>query len=557
MMRSILLSAALISTVFAGSVAAQDTLLGKNAGDWAQQLANSNDANQRRNAAFVLGKMGPRAVPVLPAMKTALKGEKDARIRDTLLFALGEICRPTGFGPDAELESLFIAALQDEDPLVRRSASYALGCLAGTAGGSRAALEKAFDSPKNLDRPEVRQNIVWALGRLAGRMEKQGTAVLPTLSKGLRDNDDLVMRDAASALLQVSDAHAVHRLVKELYPLCQNRNSEVRRAALTVLVQVVDPSDKDALPALKWAMEDKDLENKRNAALIMTNIGGPETAIALPVLLEAARNGDTELRRLAVMGIRKIGPSARAAVEELTERLRQDKDDEVRRNAALALGGIGESSAPAVPFLMEKIRDPDENVMTRMECANALQNIGPVPAAAKIVPDLLKVLVNEQQHIRVRERVMWSLRAHHNNLQNLEGPLEAFQQVIRQPVNGSNKMLRYDCAYLLGMDWHDKAPDSALDVLNDFLRDRSILLFEKVTTGVGVTGVEIAQGKATVKENFQGDGRTMATDALAMIGPARYGRHLAIMEQLRILATDKTVGQPLREKAEKLLKAVR
>ena len=118
--------------------------------------------------------------------------------------------------------------------------------------------------------PMVEQNAAWALGQI-------GDTGLPSLRNALRDGDTFVKRDAASALLQMKDADKVHDLLKDILPLCRDTNSEVRRAALNVLVRIVDTGDQEAIPPLKWALDDRDIENKRNAALALSNIGGEET----------------------------------------------------------------------------------------------------------------------------------------------------------------------------------------------------------------------------------------------------------------------------------------
>ena len=52
----------------------------------------------------------------------------------------------------------------------------------------------------------------------------------------------------------------------------------------------------------------------------------------------------------------------------------------------------------------------------RAECATALQRIGPVPGSVPVVPELLGVLSSTKHDVKVRERVMWALRVHGENL---------------------------------------------------------------------------------------------------------------------------------------------
>jgi hypothetical protein len=346
----------------------------------------------------------------------------------------------------------------------------------------------------------------------------------------------------------------VRELLKNLLPLCRDTNSEVRRAALNVLVRIVDPTDQHAIPSLLVAMEDRDIDNRRNAALALSNIGGEETGKAVPTLLEAAKNGDEELRRLAVLAIRNIGPAAAAAVNDLIRILANDKDAKTREHAALALGGVGRASEPAVPLLVEKLKDLHEAREVRIECAMTLARIGPVRSATPIVPTLLAILGNRDQDPRVRERVIWALRVHGGNLRSMKGPLEAFTQILGEERNPDNKMLRYDCAYMLGMIWQKQAPDQTLDVLHQFLLDTDVKIYQKTNTGVEGAGSEIAGGRATVKELGAGDGRIMAAEALQMMGPTRFASRRDIMTKLRALAADPKTDAPLRKLCIELAK---
>jgi HEAT repeat protein len=536
-----------------GSLPAQDkaSFLGKTADGWAAQL-KSADAALRRQAAFALGKMSTRAIPALKDMKLALKNEKETRVRETLLYALGEICRDTtATSDDAELEMLFVSALTDDaDAQVRRSAVFALGCLAMKSDTTRKALELALSDAEAI----VRQNAAWALGQL-------GDAVLPLLQKALRDGDSFVKRDAASALIQLKDADEVHKLLKDLLPLCNDANSEVRRAALNVLVRIVDAKDKEAIAPLKAALADRDLENKRNAALALSNIGGDESAAALPILLEAIRNGDKEqdkeLRRQAVAAIRNIGPAAAKAINDLTAILRDDTDEEMRRNAALALGGLGKSAEAAIPLLVRKIQDAKEDHVTRFNSANALRFIGAVPTATQVVPDLLAFMTDRDQNPEIRLVASWALRVHRGNLRNMAGAMDAYKKLTKEPLAADNKMLRYDGAYILGCVWQQDAPDEALDLLGVFLHDAEFKIVGKTTSGVGGASTETGSGKVSVKVNLKGDARLMAVEALEFIGARRYAQRADIMKQLRVLAADKSLYEPLQKKAAELVKAAK
>lgn len=522
---------------------AQEKFLGKNADAWVVELKANADAKARRSAAFALGKLGRNASAAMPALKAAFGQEQEAMVREAILSALGEICLADAAArKDQGLEKLFLSALRETDPRLRRSGVFALGCLASKSDETRLALERALAHDKDAG---VRQNAASALIQF-------GDEALPALARGLRDTDAHVQRGAARALLQCSDGDKVRKLLKDLLALCTHENAEVRRAGLNVLVRIVDANDRDAIPMLRAVLDDKDIENRRNAALALSNIGGEDAAVALPVLLDAAKNGGADLRPQAVLAIRNIGPAAAAAVPDLILFLQTDKDVKVREYAAIALGGVANKAEKAVPILGKKIQDASEASDVRVECAMALARIGKVPVARDVAPTLLDVLRNPKQEIKVRERSVWALRIHGVDLRNIDGTKAAFTQVLKEPLTKHNKMLRYDCAYMLGMIWQMEAPDATLDVLSEFLRDPTIKIYLGTSVGVVPKDPEFKGGTTKVQEKGLGDGRVMACDALRMMGPGRYAGRADIMKQLRVLAADTTLDPALRKQAVEL-----
>ena len=338
--------------------------------------------------------------------------------------------------------------------------------------------------------------------------------------------------------------------------MCDENNSEVRRAALIVLVKIVGPDDKAAAAAIRRALTDADGEVRANAALALSNIGGKEAVAAVPVLLDSLRRGDVELRRLSAAAFRNIGPDAKAAVPELVKVL-LDPDEETRTNAALALGGIGANAESAIPALVNVIANGQEKSPTRIEAAVALSRIGECPAAVKAVPTLLKVLLDPTQDSKVRERIVWSLRVHKAELRMIPGIYPTFTKVLSEARNESNRMLRYDCAYMLGVLQGTDVPPEVLSVLLEFLKDDTILIFENKKTSVGGTGQETNTGKANVKEVGKGDGRVMAVQALMQIGPGRVRARADVTTQLQALANNPMANADLRDRCKELLKTLK
>ena len=544
MTRSILFTMIVTLGLGASTLRAQEkVLLGKTADGWATQLKTSGDAKLRRSAAFTLGKMGNRATGALPAMKSVYAKEQDVKVREAIVYAMAEISRDSlSIKADPDLESIFVGAIKDSDTYIRRSGAFGLGCLAAKSAVTREALDRALGDPEAI----VRQRAAASLGQF-------GEAGLPSLKKALADSDSLVKRDAADALLQIENPDKVREVLKELLPICRDANSGVRGAALKVLVQIVDPTDKDALATLEESLKDIDIDNRFYAALALSNIGGDRTLAALPVLLEAAKNIEVKRRQLAVLAIRNLGPAAASALPDLVGVLRDDKDAATREYAALALGGIGKAAEAAVPALVEKIKDTSEVRKIRIECAMALSRIGPLPAAVNAIPALLEILGDPKQDTGLRDRIMFALRVHGDKLRTMNGTKDTFVAIMKEPLTAENRMLRYDCAYMLGRIWRADAPDLALDLLHDFLNDTSIKIYLGTTAGVGNVG-EGGTGKVTVKDQAKGDGRVMAVEALRYMGAARYSPRLDIMKQLRVLAGDGNPDVELRKKALELVK---
>src|SRR5215210_3537289 len=100
-----------VTLCLSASADAQEKFLGKTADAWVQQL-KTGTPKERKNAAYSLGKMGKSSAFVLADMKAVLASEKDAKTRDALVFALGEICRSSPEArSDGNLETMLLTAL--------------------------------------------------------------------------------------------------------------------------------------------------------------------------------------------------------------------------------------------------------------------------------------------------------------------------------------------------------------------------------------------------------------------------------------------------------------
>ena len=500
--------------------------------------------------------------------------KEDAAVRETATYSLGQVVRGTRVGVDV-LNLLCQLATTNVDDRIKRSAVVALGNCGVDNPDVRMALDKAMGDPM----AAVRQNAVWALGEICKKTE---IAPVTTLHKALTDqaDDKLVKRDAALALGKILSNHdtsgnddarrreqehiakvagQVRDVMDDLLLCAGHPYVELRKAACQAMVNLVGPEDAKAKAALAKACKDEDFEVRCNAAMALANVGGEGSEAAVPVLREVLQKGDASMRRLAVLQFRHLGTVAGAALPDLLRALAEDKDEVVRFNAAVSMETWKAEAAIVVPALVGRVLDSKEDIKVRVAAATSLKGIGACPEAADAIPGLAGTLADSTQPPMVRERVLWALMANPNELGKHEEVFTAMTKVLTdkelRKQGQPTKMLRFTCAYLFGQYKKAAVPDEVFPVLQEFLDDTSIVIYQgRDAAGGSVT--EGGSGKTEVREKGKGDGRIMAIQALKEIGRPRLMSHASgarITEQLLGLrtATDIQVS----DKAIELLKA--
>src|SRR4051794_31241694 len=98
--------------------------LGRSVEAWLGGLRSAQPV-VRRNAPLALGKMGREGAPPVRGLRTGLT-DTDAQVREAAANALGELIRDSFAISDPRLAESLADMLQDADPLVKRSAVYAL-----------------------------------------------------------------------------------------------------------------------------------------------------------------------------------------------------------------------------------------------------------------------------------------------------------------------------------------------------------------------------------------------------------------------------------------------
>ena len=479
------------------------TFLGKDRSVWVKELSGGSAAG-RRSAAFALGKIGSVGDDAVSQLAAVLKDD-NAAVRDAAAFALGDIA--TGSAQNGRdvwsgAGRLLLDRLGDSDAHVRRSAAVALGSCGPAARTAVPALSKVLEDQKNL--AVVRRSAAWALGKI-GKGDREGTAVA-SLKASLRDSNPLVLRDVAGALGDIGRPGAESAAPVLAEVVRDTNDPAVRKAALATLVGLVDPSMA------------KDPPDKHT--------------VLVEVLGKALREGDAETKGLAAGALANLGEHAAPVLNDLAALLNDETvPPATRRNVALALANIprtirrlpSDQREAVVRKLGRALTTAFEGrrklssaevadlAQARTLSGEALARIG-FPDAEPVVRELLQALRKDPDP-KVRHRAVWAFL--NADIQRLPGVVDALLACLKD----SNKSLAYDAARGLAKALKQDAPKAVIDTLETMLDDPSIKIYYKTNADVK-GGSESSGGQSNVSAVIGGDGRFMAAQALASIGPA-------------------------------------
>jgi HEAT repeat protein len=233
----------------AGSALAQ---LGKSAVQHLTLALQEKDPHVRQAAAFFLGRMGPEAVPAVPALALALQ-DKEASVRVEVAIALRHI----GRWAEAAVPAL-IRSLEDPDASVRSYASTSLseigtpnvsalvslinhGDLTAQKAATKALVQNyrllrltavTFRKMAQSEDAATRELALQTLGTLRA----DDDATLNTLGTALKDPDPKVRLAAVKALSSVS--WKAQAALPALTACLDDQSPDVRTAAKEVLDQI-------------------------------------------------------------------------------------------------------------------------------------------------------------------------------------------------------------------------------------------------------------------------------------------------------------------------------
>jgi HEAT repeat protein len=411
-----------------------------------EAACKETDAGTRRNAADVLGLMGPRASAAVPTLVTMLAdrqasvamsaaqalvridpakaspavpvlvrlfADKDEKIASVATLVLAD------FGPQAHASIPdLLTALKSKDQKVVRRAAFVLGRIRLAPDKVVPTLRQALAGPAK-SRPEVAR----ALGRL-GEGAKEAIPDLLMLLKqpemrpsaalalmridpaksaepGQALADDLAgeapARNAALAALQRMP-RLPEGIVPALRPVLADRLTA--REALRVL-QIEPAAAQAVIPDLITLLSDSDGNLRQEAGWMLRAIGKP----ALPALKRALSSPAPVVRAAAAWTLdwSPLYPDAEVDPSFLLPLL-EDKDELVRNMAAATIAGLGVRSRESIEAMLALLGSTE--VELRRSAAIALRMI-PGEQRNVVAPHLIESLFDPDE--KVRQAAAWAL----------------------------------------------------------------------------------------------------------------------------------------------------
>jgi HEAT repeat protein len=322
----------------------------------------SQSTEERWNAAYELGKMGPAAQGAIRDLVHVLNWDLDKNVRMNAAQALGRI------GPAAREEALgsLIVLLNDPDPNIRWGANSALDAMGVDANGKPPEIVELLKKEKYQNDRDFRWRAMMDLGGITNERKAGVETIIDTLNN---DRDKGVQASAAEALGMLEGDGNTQAAVQSLLIRLNDPDQVIRRTAITALGKIKARDEVD--PLIRMLDDSNDPDIRWRAELALGKIG-PDARKAVPKLIELLKNPDHILRRGAATALAGIGPSAKDAVPSLKAVL-DDKDENVRWRAIQALGQIGEDAKSSIDLLSGVL--DSENVDIRQYSAEALENI--------------------------------------------------------------------------------------------------------------------------------------------------------------------------------------
>lgn len=366
-----------LNTTLTASGQEDPTVKTKKVSEWFKYIRNEPDARRRLAAlALIDSEAGAKVGIMLPGLIRELREHPDVAIRAKIVELLP---RYKDLGDDA-LNALKIAVVGDKEGRVREAAAVAIGRLdrAGFNGvtelgtalkdkhpGARAAAAEAIASFSQID-PEIAREAV------------------PGLIECLKDSEAKVRLHSAFALgrMGVVAATAVPALIAALET---EKDAALRKELIRTLAAMGDKAS-SATEVVVKSLHDSSADVRQAAAVALGRIN-PDPNRAVPELQKSARDSDRAVRCYAIHAVGTIGQGLAKSnpgllkslkvISDLIEILKNDVTADVRLAAIEELAGFGAEAKEAIDVLT--ISSKDGRAAIRDAALEALKKIRPTP----------------------------------------------------------------------------------------------------------------------------------------------------------------------------------
>jgi HEAT repeat protein len=361
---------------------------GKTLDGWLGQLKRK-DEDARLKAAEDLGEVKPddpgRNIGLL-ALAQALKDEGKS-VREKAAESL------RGYGSDAV--PVFLAAIKDDDAVVRRNAAAGLAAMWERPGWPRRgiiperpseeAAEPAIPLLAGLLKDKDRE-VRWSAARALVGI---GPPALPTLLQGVTSGDRQTREIIVNLLSRTSPPvrKAVSALIEVLRDT-KNTGEYLRIQVVSVLGQMGDDAG-EALPLLLTLSKSADPDGVAAGQAVQRIRKVPRSTA--PALIKLLKDPEPPLRLKAAEVLCELEEGDKECLAALQELVKW-RDSKVRQQAARLLHRYGSAAKDAVPALIEIIRT-DTDPQTRQAALGVLGVVDPTARKAAI-PALIEVVRN-------------------------------------------------------------------------------------------------------------------------------------------------------------------
>ena len=213
---------------------------------------------------------------------------------------------------------------------------------------------------------------VGSAAELALLNNRRATDALPEIVQLLQDKNSEVRQRAASVIEQhihTQDTFALPALIKAL-----DDTNEYVREDMALALSKFGSAAESALPALVKALADGSARVRIMAAMALPKIDGSQTAAVIPVFKDVIANGNARDRHWAAVYLHKIQPANAEIIPVFVGSL-TNQDSGIRSSAAYSLLSYGFNARTAIPALQKALGDADADV--RQAARDALQKIDP------------------------------------------------------------------------------------------------------------------------------------------------------------------------------------